>query len=88
MDAPSRTFVDKNRLQNELQNHLERKHCDELLNLKSLEAATPSNLAEKLMKYHNTLPTLRRIPKGARFSATDKFAKLLDDCVNKNSIYS
>lgn len=82
--SPSRSFVDNKRLQT----HLEKKHCDELLHLNSLEGTTPSNLAEKLMLYRNKTPTLRRIPKGARFSAADKFSKIINNCVEKNSIYA
>lgn len=82
--SPSRSFVDKKRLET----HLAKKHCDELLHLKSLENTTPTALAKKLMNYRNNFPTLRRIPKGARYSAADKFAKLVNECIEKNSVFA
>lgn len=82
--SPSRSFVDKERLQT----HMNKNHCDELLQLASLEKITPSLLVEKLLFYRNNGPTLRRIPKGARFSAADKYAKLINECISKNSVFA
>lgn len=82
--SPSRTFVDRKRLQT----HLDKKHSDEILHLKSLESTNLTILTAKLMNYRNNVPTLRRIPKGARSSAADKLAKIINNSVDKNSVFA
>lgn len=82
--SPLRSFKDKQRLQN----HLEKKHADELLNLESLDEIKPSVIAEKLMFYRNNVPTLRRIPKGARYQAADKLTTIIENVIKTNSVYA
>ncbi|XP_063386119.1 uncharacterized protein LOC134672146 [Cydia fagiglandana] len=47
-----------------------------------------TNLSDKLSSLKNSVPIIKRIPRGARSTVSNHLVKAIDDCVNENSLSS
>jgi hypothetical protein len=52
----------------------------------SVELSQTATLQDKLIFSKRNIQILRRIPKAARFSASDKLASIINNCLNSNSL--
>jgi hypothetical protein len=52
----------------------------------SVELSQQAKLQDKLIVSKRNIQILRRIPKAARFSASDKLASVINNCLNSNSL--